>query len=201
VIEIVDDPGVLARPDLDPATLTLEGVAFGADAAVLVSRVRIIDASAAIVHRSIRRLGEEPEYYTVDDRRLTLDQVIGAAVEHGGMVYCPNHFSYKITAGSVAGFAVYGRGSGLLAHFDFLRTYEEFLSVFGTPDRAEESRIHGDLLGYSNYYWRARKQAYWSADDEDGSGLLSSVNIGDYPGNSGPHGTGADRQESPSAHR
>ncbi|MEU4238589.1 hypothetical protein [Actinoplanes sp. NPDC026619] len=186
MIEILDDLGVLARADLDPATLSLAGVPFGADAAGTLPRGRIIEAGSSIVHRSIVGTDRIPEYFAADGRRLTLDDVIDSAFVDGGMLYFAGHFSCQIVGSLVAGFALYGAERGHLAHFGYLRSYEEFRRTFGPADRTEESRVYGDLLGYHDYYWRSRKHVYWSADDEDGTGCLSSISIGDYPGNAGP---------------
>jgi hypothetical protein len=186
MIEILDDLGVLVRPDLDPATLSLAGVAFGADAAGTVARRKITEASSSIVHRSISGTDRVPEYFAADGRRLTLDEVIDSAIRDGGMVHSADNFSYKIEGSQVVGFALYGAGRGHLAQFGYLRSYEQFRLTFGTADRTEESRVYGDLLGFHNYYWHSRKHVYWSASDEDGTGCLSSISIGDYPGNAGP---------------
>ncbi|GAA2645074.1 hypothetical protein [Paractinoplanes durhamensis] len=107
-------------------------------------------------------------------------------ISDGGMVYSADRFSYKIVGSMVVGFALYGAERGLLAHFGYLRSYEQFRHTFGPADRAEEDRVYGDLLGYHSYYWHSRKHVYWSADDEDGNGCLSSISLGDYPGNAGP---------------
>ncbi|MEV4515758.1 hypothetical protein AB0K00_43240 [Dactylosporangium sp. NPDC049525] len=187
MIEILDDLGVLARRNLDPATLSLSGVPFGATAATAVPRHRITEVTGSpIVHRSRTGDAIESEYYGADDRRLPLDEVIDSVMQTAGMVHFAGRFSYKIVDGAVVGFALYGAERGHLAHFGFLRSYERFLAEFGAPDRAEESRTYGDLLGYHNYYWHSRKQVYWDAWGEDGSGQLSSVSLGDYPGNAGP---------------
>ncbi|MEU7612646.1 hypothetical protein [Micromonospora sp. NPDC049204] len=186
MIEILDDLGVLVRSDLDPETLSLAGVPFGADAADSVQRRQITEASSSIVHRSISGTDSAPEYFAADDRRLTLEEVIDSAIGDGGMVHFADKLSYKIVGSLVVGFALYGAGCGHLAHFGYLRSYEQFLLAFGTGDRTEESRVYGDLLGYHNYYWHSRKHVYWSAGDEDGTGCLSSISLGDYPGNAGP---------------
>ncbi|WP_030435220.1 hypothetical protein [Actinoplanes subtropicus] len=92
MIEILDDRGVLVRPDstrpdLDLATLSLAGVPFGADAADSVPRHQITEASSSIVRRSTSRTDQVPEYFAADDRRLTLDEVIDSALGDGGMVH------------------------------------------------------------------------------------------------------------------
>ncbi|MEU7613709.1 hypothetical protein [Micromonospora sp. NPDC049204] len=98
------------------------------------------------------------------------------------MLHIAGNMSYKIAGGTVVGFAFYAAERGPLAHFSSLRSYEEFLNEFGTPDRVENHEAYGDLLGYHNYYWGSKKQAYWDSWDE----RLSSVNLGDYDGNHGP---------------
>jgi hypothetical protein len=187
VLEILDDLGVLARRDLDPTALRLAGVPFGARAADALPRHRITGITMApIVRRSIAGTGTDTVYHGADGRRLHRDEVIDSVLTADGMLHHDGHVSYKIVGGRVVGFALYGEDRGHLAHFGFLATYEQFLAEFGMPDRAEESRVYGDLMGYRNAYWRSRKQACWSASDEDGSGHLSSVNLGDYDGNAGP---------------
>ncbi|MFI5909294.1 hypothetical protein [Dactylosporangium sp. NPDC051541] len=186
MIEILDDLGVLASRDLDPTALTLAGVFLGARAADALPRRRITQVSGSpLVHHSYTGTGLEPKYYDAANRLLPVDEVIDSVIATHGMVHYADDTGYKIVSGSVAGFALYDAGRGHLAHFDFLRTYEQFLDTFGYPDRADESRIYGDLMGYSNYYWRSRRQASWDASAEDGSGHLSLVNVGDYPGNAG----------------
>lgn len=184
MIEILDDLGVLAQRDLDLATLSLAGVPFGANAAEAVPRQRISDVTGSpIVQRSVAGTDIDSEHYGVDGRRLPLDEVIDSVIEAVGMVHLTGNLGYKIVGGSVVGFALYGADRGHLAHFGFLRSYEQFLAEFGAPDRAEESRIYGDLMGYHSYYWHSRKHVYWDAWEEDGSGHLSSVSLGDYEGN------------------
>ncbi|SCL16523.1 hypothetical protein GA0074692_0050 [Micromonospora pallida] len=63
----------------------------------------------------------------------------------------------------MVGFALYGAERGALAYFSSLRSYEQFLTAFGTPDSVERHEGFGELLGYRNYYWGSKKQAYWTA--------------------------------------
>jgi hypothetical protein len=180
VIEILDHLDVLAQPDLDLRTLSLTGAPYGSTVADAIARHRITEVSfSPIVHRSVSGTGIDSEYYGENGRRLLLDEVIDSVIDTDGMVHFADKVSYKILGGAVVGFALYGANRGHLAHFGFLRSYEEFLAAFGTPDRVEVSQAFGDLLGYHNYYWGSRKQVYWDSGDE----RLSSVNLGDYEGN------------------
>jgi hypothetical protein len=45
VIEILDDLDVLARPDIDPRTLSLASVPFGSKAADTVDRDRVVSVT------------------------------------------------------------------------------------------------------------------------------------------------------------
>ncbi|MEU4772637.1 hypothetical protein [Micromonospora sp. NPDC023644] len=183
MIEILDSLDVLAQPFLDLRTLTLAGIRYGSNAAKSIDRERIEQVTLCpIVYRQKSGAGTEPEYYDAGGRRITLDEVVDSVIDAGGMLHVAGNISYKIAGGTVVGFALYGAERGFLAHFDSLRSYEEFLTAFGTPDSVERHEVYGDLLGYRNYYWGSKKQAYWDSFDE----RLSSVNLGDYDGNHGP---------------
>lgn len=187
VIEILDHLDVLTQPALDPGTLSLAGVPFGSRAADAIARDRITEALSPIVHRTIGVHDGDSKYhyYGSDGRRLSPDEVIDSVINADGMLHFAEMISYKIASGAVVGFALYGTDRGCLAHFGFLRSYEQFLATFGAPDRVEEHQAFGDLLGYRNYYWHSRKSAYWSLRDEGGEGQLSLINLGDYEGNTG----------------
>lgn len=187
VIEVLDHLDVLAQPNLDLGTLSLADVPYGSTAADAIARHRITEVSfSPIVHRSVSGTNIDSEYYGADGRRLPLDEVIDSVINTDGMVHFVDKISYKIARGAVVGFALYGADRGYLTHFGFLRSYEEFLAAFATPDQVEESRTFGDLLGYNNYYRRSRKLVYWDCWDESGNGQLSSVSLGDYERSTGP---------------
>ncbi|MEV4479697.1 hypothetical protein [Micromonospora coxensis] len=183
MVEILDSLDVLAQPVLDLRALTLAGVRYGSNAADSIDRERIKQVTLSpIVHRQKSGAGTEPEYYGEDGQRLTLDEVVDSVVGTEGMLHVAGNISYKIAAGTVVGFALYGAERGPLAYFSSLRSYVEFLTAFGTPDSVERNEVYGDLLGYRNYYRGSKKQAYWDSWDE----RLSSVNLGDYDGKHGP---------------
>ncbi|MFJ2399022.1 hypothetical protein ACIOTI_40690 [Streptomyces sp. NPDC087843] len=87
--------------------------------------------------------------------------------------------SYKVRAGTVVGFAIYGPH---LSHFAHLTSYEELLAAFGAPDRAREDEAYGDLMGYGAYYWGAQKHVRWDA----WAHRTSLINLGAFDGNTGP---------------
>ncbi|MGW3892721.1 hypothetical protein ACWD69_28945 [Micromonospora chokoriensis] len=183
MIEILDSLDVLAQPVPDLRTLTLAGIRYGSNAADSIDRERIEQVTLSpIVRRQKSSDGAEPEYYGADGQRLTLDEVVDSVIGAAGMLHFAGNISYKIEGGTVVGFALYGAEHGPLAHFGSLRSYEEFLNAFGAPDSVERHAAYGDLLGYHNYYWGSKKQAYWDSWDE----RLSSVNLGDYDGNHSP---------------
>jgi hypothetical protein len=187
MIEILDRLDILAQPDLDLRTLSLAGVPYGAKAADAIARHRITGVSfSPIVHRSVAGDNIDSEYYGSDGRRLAFDEVIDSVIGADGAVHFTDKIGYKISAGAVVGFALYGSDRGTLAHFGYLRSYVDFLAAFGTPDRVEESRAFGDLLGFYNYYWSSRKVVYWQSWDEDGRGHLTSIALGDYEGTGSP---------------
>ncbi|MFG1870774.1 hypothetical protein [Micromonospora arborensis] len=183
MIEILDSLDVLAQPVLDLRALALAGIRYGSNAADAIDRKRIEQVTLSpIVRRQESGDGTKPVYYGEDGQRLSLDEVVDSVVGAEGMLHIAGNISYKVAAGTVVGFALYGAERGPLAYFGSLRSYEEFLTAFGTPDSVERNEVYGDLLGYHNYYWASKKQAYWDSWDE----RLSSVNLGDYAGNHGP---------------
>lgn len=178
MIEILKDPGVLALPQLDPATLRMDGVALGSPAAG-VPRHRITEAHSSVVARYRGGDDIDSEYHDADGRRLTLDEVIDHTVGSDGFLYCAEELTYKVRAGLVVGFAVYGAP---LARFSHLTSYEELLAAFGTPDRVREEGSYGDFEGYGLYYWGARKHVKWDASHR----RVTLINVGDFEGNAGP---------------
>jgi hypothetical protein len=179
VIEILDHLDVLARPVLDLGTLSLAGVPYGSRAADTVARDRITHVSSApIVHRSVSGTRTDSRFYAADGRSLPLDEVIDSVIGTTGVVHLADHISYRIVDGAVVEFALYSPDPGHLTHFAFLRSYDEFLAAFTVPDRVEETRDFGDLLGYHTYYRGSRKTVYWECSDESGHGRLALVNLG-----------------------
>ncbi|KFU76418.1 hypothetical protein SAMN04489729_8335 [Amycolatopsis lurida] len=177
MIEILDDLDVLTRPDVDPRELSLAGACYGSKAADTVARDSVIEVTLSpIVHRSIGGSGRATEYYGADGELLSREEVVENAVETEGIVHFSGKFSYRIVGGTVSGFAFYGGERGLLAHFGHLRSRDEFLDLFGTPDLVEESVDCGELMGYRHRYRTAGKQVFWDSWDD----RVSWLNIGDF---------------------
>ncbi|WP_406513641.1 hypothetical protein OG851_37760 [Streptomyces sp. NBC_00161] len=178
MIEILDDLDMLSRPHLDLASVEMGGTALGAPA-TSVPRRSIIQAQSSIVARYRGGTDMDSEYHDADGRRLSLDEVVDHAARSDGFLYCADELTYKVRAGTVVGFAIYGPH---LSHFAHLTSYEELLAAFGRPDRAHEDEAYGDLMGYVNYYWEAQKSVRWDAWDH----RVSLINLGDFEGNTGP---------------
>ncbi|GGS39902.1 hypothetical protein Snoj_00320 [Streptomyces nojiriensis] len=178
MIEILDNLDVLSRPHLDLTTVEMGGTALGAPATSIPRRI-IVQAQSSVVARYRGGTNIDSEYYDADGRRLTLDEVVDHAAQSDGFLYCADKLTYKIRAGAVVGFAIYGPQ---LSHFAHLTSYEDLLAVFGTPDRAHEDEAYGDLMGYDNYYWGAQKRVRWDAWDD----RISLINLGAVEGNAGP---------------
>ncbi|WP_316519990.1 hypothetical protein [Kitasatospora brasiliensis] len=178
MIEILDNPDVLALPQLDLTTVTMNGVPLGAPATD-VPRGTIVEASSSIVARYSGGTDIDSAYHDADGRRLTLDEVVDHTARSDGFLYCADKLTYKVRAGAVVGFAIYGPH---LSHFAHLTSYEEFLAAFGSPSRVDENVSYGDLMSYDNYYWGARKLVKWDAWDH----RVSLINFGVFEGNSGP---------------
>ncbi|MFI6990226.1 hypothetical protein [Nonomuraea wenchangensis] len=183
MIEILDNLDVLARPVLDLSELKMGGVALGAPATSIAPQC-IVEVQSSIVAR-VRDVYDADqddigrEYYDADGQRLTLDEVIDHTARSDGFLYRLDEISYKLRGGTVVGFAIYGRR---LAHFRHLTSYEKFLTAFGSPDQTRKNTEGGESMGYTAYYWGARKQVQW--DDWDRRIIL--INLGDFEGNTGP---------------
>ncbi|UQX04682.1 hypothetical protein [Streptomyces sp. RerS4] len=178
MVEILDNLDALSQPRLDLATVEMGGTALGAPAATIPRRI-IIKAQSSIVARYRGGTDINSEYYNADGRRLTLAEVVDHAAQSDGFLYCADKLTYKIRAGAVVGFAIYGPH---LSHFAHLTSYEDLLAVFGTPDRAHEDEAYGDLMGHDNYYWGAQKHVRWDARDN----RISLIDLGAFEGNTGP---------------
>ncbi|MEU9046245.1 MULTISPECIES: hypothetical protein [unclassified Kitasatospora] len=173
MIELLDNLDLLTQRHLDPTTLTLGGVAFGAPASDIPRR-RIVDATAPVVARRTSGTDMESAYEDGNGRRLTLDEVVDDAVRSQGFLYAADTLTYRIRSGTVVGFAVYGPH---LAHFAALTSYEEFRTAFGTPDRVDtDDEPGGGPMAYWHHYSAPRKCARWDAWDN----RVSLVNLGDF---------------------
>lgn len=176
LVEILSDLDVLKARSLDLETLQMDGVPFGSSTERF-PRHKVVEVSLSpIVHRSRGGTGIKTEYFDRDGRCIPLDHVIDSIIGADGMVHFKNKVGYKITAGKVVGFAIYGDH---LRRFDDLKTYDDFLRVFGQPDRATTDTAYGDLMGYSNYYYDSRKHVEWDSFDN----RVSLINLGAYDGN------------------
>ncbi|MEV8326650.1 hypothetical protein [Kitasatospora sp. NPDC056731] len=178
MIEILDNLHMLSRPHLDLTTVEMDGIALGA-AATSVPRRSIIQAQSSVVAQYRGGSDIDSEYYDADGRRLTLDEVVNHAARSDGFLYCADKLTYKVRAGAIVGFTIYGPH---LSHFAHLTSYEELLAAFGNPDQAHEDEAYGDLMGYDNYYWGAQKHVRWDAWDQ----RVSLINLGAFEGNTGP---------------
>jgi hypothetical protein len=184
VIEILERLDVLAKPVLDVRTLRLGGVPYGSTATDTIPRYRIKRVThSPVAYQLTGGAGKDTEYFGHDGQRLTFDTVVDSALEGDGVVHFADRTSCQVTDGKVVGFALYGGNRSHLSHFDYLRSYDEFLAAFGTPDQVKEHRAFGDVLGYQHYFRGTRKRAYWDGFE----GRLSSVSLGAHV--------------SPSAHR
>jgi hypothetical protein len=173
MVELLDEIGLLTRRNLDLTTLEMAGVAYGSPGRS-IPRHYIVGAASSIVARARSRAGMEPEYYDRTGRRLTLDEVVDDAVSSDGLVYASGKRTYKIRSGAVVGFAIYGPD---LSAFEILSSYEEFLTLFGTPDRVEtDDEPGGPPMRYRNYYLASRKCVVWDAWDN----RVSLVNLGAF---------------------
>jgi hypothetical protein len=179
VIEILDHLDILTDPALDLATVTLAGIPLGAPAEA-IDRGAVRDVSMTNLTRSYRG-GPEPEHYDWDGNRIPMDVLINDVIENHGVLHLPGQLAFKVIAGRVVALAVHGGQPGdHLAHFKpTVRTYDEFVAVFGTPDQAEESWSVGELMGVW-HRWGKWKSIYWDSWDNE----LSTVSLGDQ---SWPH--------------
>ncbi|MFC6981939.1 hypothetical protein [Streptomyces cirratus] len=129
MMEILENLDVLSLPRLDLTTIRMGGIALGAPADS-IPRHRIVQAQSSAVARSRGGDGTDSEYHDAG-QPLTPDEVIDRTVRSDGFLYCADEVTYKVSAGLVVGFAIYGRH---LSHFAHLSSYEELLAAFGTPD-------------------------------------------------------------------
>jgi hypothetical protein len=177
-IEILDHLDVLTEPVLDLITLSLDGVEFGSSVDSF-PRQKITGLTfAKIVHSSRSGTNIEPEYRDADDRLLALDEVIDSIFRDDGIAHFSSKISFKIAAGKIVGFAIYGKQLG---HFSDLNSHDECLRRFGRPDRVQKNEAYGDLMGFDNYYFASRKLVSWDSWDN----RVSLINLGSYDGNDG----------------
>lgn len=179
MIELLDDLDLLIRHRLDMRGLAMGGVGFGSSASD-IPRQTVTEVAASVVARQKIGPGAEMEYYDHDGHRLTFDQVVDHVVRSDGTLHVPDKLSYKIRAGTVVGFAIYG---AQLSHFSALSSYEEFLAMFGAPDHVKTfDEPGGGPMSRHNTYWDSRKCLVWDEWDA----RVTLANLGDYDGNIGP---------------
>lgn len=176
MLELLADLELLRAPVLQLSDLQMDGVRFGSTTKGF-PRHKISEVTCSpIVARSRSGTGIKPEYYNAAGRELSLEEVIDSVIAASGIVHFPSKISFKIAAGQVVGFALYGEH---LRHFDYVRNYREFCAAFGPADRVVVNEAYGDLMGYDHYYFRSKKHVAW---DEFGF-RVPLINLGEYSGN------------------
>ncbi len=177
--EILFELDLLRSSVLDLPDLQLDGVPFGATTDSF-PRHKISEVTfSPIVASSRSGTDIKPEYYDSAGRELSLDTVIDSVIATNGILHFPSKISFKIAAGRVAGFALYGDH---MRHFDYLRTHGEFCAAFGPADRIVVNESDGDLMGYDHFFYQSRKHVVW---DEFNS-RICFINLGEFDGNSAP---------------
>ena len=175
--EILLDLELLKSPILHLPDLQLDGVPFGVTTDSF-PRHKITEVSfSPIVARSCSGTDIKLEYYDSAGQQLSFDAVIDSVIATNGIVHFPSKISFKIAAGRVVGFALYGDH---LRRFEYLRTYEDFCAAFGSADRVVVNEAYGDLMGYDHFFFQSRKHVAWDAFAE----RVNLINLGEYDGNS-----------------
>ncbi|MEZ6138900.1 MAG: hypothetical protein R3C53_28780 [Pirellulaceae bacterium] len=178
MIEILDNLDVLTQPVLDLSKLSLDGVHFGSGVAHF-PRQKITELTfAKIVQSSRSGTNIEPEYRDADDCLLALDEVIDSVFRDDGIAHFSSKLSFKIAAGKIVGFAIYG---DQLRYFSDIKSLDECLQRFGKPDRVQKKEAYGDVMGFDIYYFASRKLVSWDSWDD----RVSLINLGSYNGNDG----------------
>ncbi|MBX7219024.1 MAG: hypothetical protein K1Y36_03690 [Blastocatellia bacterium] len=174
-IEILDNPEVLTQPRLDLHTLHMDRVIFGSTTDSFPCHKISEVTFSPVVFRQTGG-GREAEYFDADGNLLTFDQVIESVIHTNGQVHFANKTSYKIQGGRVVGFAIYGAH---LEYFASIKTHEELVQRFGTPDVMKSEEAYGDLMGYSLYYYGSSKHVRWCSVTNE----IILINLGAYPNN------------------
>src|SRR5450432_40723 len=156
--ELLDHLALLTSPALDLNDLRLDGVAFGS-ATTDFPREKICEVTfSPIVSRHRSGTNIESEYFDSQGRRISRNDVIDSVISTSGMVHFASKISFKIVAGRIVGFALYGDS---LRRFDYMKTYARFCREFGPADRVVENVTYGNLMGYKHYYFGSRKRVTW----------------------------------------
>lgn len=174
MIEILADLEVLKRPQLTLVELSLEGVAFGAQGRS-IPRDRIVEVTfSPIVFSSRSGTNIPAQYFDENGGEIPLDRVIDSVIDADGMVHFANKLSFKLAAGAIDGFSLYGTR---FEAFGKLEGPGAVIEMFGAPDQSRENISYGDLMGWDFYYAGSQKQVSWDAFDN----CISLINLGEYP--------------------
>ena len=174
MIEILADLDVLKRRHLALAHLSLEGVPFGAPGRA-IPRDRIVEVTfSPIVFNSRSGTNIRARYFDEAGNEIPLGRVVDSVIDADGMVHFSNKVSFKLAAGVIVGFALYGTR---FEAFGKLESFGEVVEMFGEPDRSRENVSGGVSMGFDFYYADSRKQVSWDAFDN----RIISINLGDYP--------------------
>ncbi|HEX7702204.1 MAG TPA: hypothetical protein VF403_15810, partial [Kofleriaceae bacterium] len=174
MIEILADLEVVKRPQLELPELSLEGVAFRARGRA-IPRDRIVEVTfSPIVFRSSSGTNIRAEYFDQSGAEIPLDRVIDSVIDADGMVHFANKLSFKLAAGTIVGFSLYGPR---FEAFGTVEAPDDVITMFGRPDRSRENISYGDLMGWDFYYAGSRKLVSWDAFEQ----RISLINLGDYP--------------------
>jgi hypothetical protein len=174
MIEILADLEVLKRPQLELPELSLEGVAFRARGRA-IPRDRIVEVTfSPIVFRSSSGTNIRAQYFDESGAEILLDRVIDSVIDADGMVHFANKLSFKLAAGTIVGFSLYGTR---FEAFGKVEAPDAVTTMFGRPDQSRENISYGDLMGWDFYYAGSRKLVSWDAFEQ----RISLINLGDYP--------------------
>lgn len=174
MVELFENVDILRQKAIYLSSLSLAGVGFGARGRE-IPRDAIVEVSGSpLVARSSTGTNIAPTYWDAAGNVVPFDDVIDSVIDGDGMIHLEPKVSFKLVAGRVMGFSLYGPHLAGLGH---PKTYDDLIAIFGEPDRERERLTFGDLMGYDLYYEVARKQVSWDAIDQ----RVFLVCLGDYP--------------------
>jgi hypothetical protein len=170
MIEILDNVAVLTQPVLDLRELRLAGVALGSPAA-LIPQSRVVEADLSSIVASLlfdknqaqvrEHFGKDAQakqYFDAKGEPIPFEQVLESVVRDGGTLHLGEEVSFRIVAGKVVRFSLYGRS---LSAFDRVQSLNDLIVSFGQPDRVQGLEAEGELIGYDAYYAQSRKWVRW----------------------------------------
>ena len=173
MVELLDNIDVLRGKALYLSTLSLAGVRFG-ERGREIPRSAIVEVSGSpLVAGSSTGTSIAPTYWDAAGTIVPFDEVIDSVLDGDGLIHLESQVSFKIVAGRIMGFSLYGPHLAGLGH---PRTYDDLIETFGIPDRERERITFGDLMGYDLYFEVSRKQVSWDAIEH----RVYLVNLGDY---------------------